>query len=207
MAINSLSTGFRPGVCTSSTRPTAPYEGQFIYETDTDMLAIWNGTAWRYIASTTATNGTVLQIQSTIKTDTFSMTSTTFADVTGLSVSITPKSTTSKIFVMAAVSGTGQLAATNFFGRLMRDSTAIAVADAASSRTQSTIAARDQDNGSVMPVMFLDSPATVSAVTYKIQVRSQGSGSAVYINRTGPDSDSATTARTVSSITVFEVSA
>ena len=207
MAINSLSTGWRPGVCTSGTRPTAPYEGQFIYETDTDMLAIWNGTAWRYIASTTSTNGAVLQIQSTIKTDTFSMTSTTFADVTGLSVSITPKSTTSKILVMAAVSGTGQLAATNFFGRLMRDSTAIAVADAASSRTQSTIAARDQDNGSVMPVMFLDSPATVSAVTYKIQVRSQGTGSAVYINRTGPDADSATTARTVSSITVFEVSA
>lgn len=207
MAINSLSTGFRPGVCTSSTRPTAPYEGQFIYETDTDMLAIWNGTAWRYIASTTSTNGAVLQIQSVIKTDTFSMTSTTFADVTGLSVSITPKSTTSKIFVMAAVSGTGQLSSTNFFGRLMRDSTAIAVADAASSRTQSTIAARDQDNGSVMPVMFLDSPATVSSVTYKIQVRSQGSGSAIYINRTGPDADSATTARTVSSITVFEVSA
>jgi hypothetical protein len=171
------------------------------------MLAIWNGTSWRYIASTTSTNGAVLQIQSVIKTDTFSMTSTTFADVTGLSVSITPKSTTSKIFVMAAVSGTGQLAATNFFGRLMRDSTAIAVADAASSRTQSTIAARDQDNGSVMPVMFLDSPATVSSVTYKIQVRSQGAGSAIYINRTGPDADSATTARTVSSITVFEVSA
>lgn len=46
MAINSLSTGFRPGVCTSSTRPTAPYEGQQIYETDTDLLRIWNGSAW-----------------------------------------------------------------------------------------------------------------------------------------------------------------
>ena len=46
MAINSLSTGFRPGVCTSSTRPTAPYEGQVIYETDTDKLLVWNATAW-----------------------------------------------------------------------------------------------------------------------------------------------------------------
>ncbi len=46
MAINSLSTGWRPGVCTSSTRPTTPYEGQQIYETDTDKLLVWNATAW-----------------------------------------------------------------------------------------------------------------------------------------------------------------
>ena len=46
MAINSLSTGWRPGVCTSGTRPTAPYDGQQIYETDTDKLLVWNGSAW-----------------------------------------------------------------------------------------------------------------------------------------------------------------
>lgn len=51
MAINSLSTGFRPGVCTSSTRPTAPYEGQQIYETDTDKLLVWNGSAWLYLST------------------------------------------------------------------------------------------------------------------------------------------------------------
>jgi hypothetical protein len=135
------------------------------------------------------------------------MTSTTFADVTGLSVTITPQSTSSKIFVMATVSGTGQESATNFFGRLVRDSTAIDVGDASGSRIQATIHARDAGGQSSMPIMFLDSPATVSAVTYKIQVRSQGAGSAIYVNRSGPDADSATTARTVSSITVFEVSA
>lgn len=51
MAINSLSTGFRPGVCTSSTRPTAPYEGQVIYETDTDKTLVWNGSAWLYLST------------------------------------------------------------------------------------------------------------------------------------------------------------
>ncbi len=80
--------GIKPGVCTSTTRPTAPYEGMMIYETDTDMVALWNGSAWRYIAATTPTNGTVLQIQTTNKTDTFSYTGTTYTDVTGLSVSI-----------------------------------------------------------------------------------------------------------------------
>ena len=36
----------KPGVCTSSTRPATPYEGQMIYETDTDKVLVWNGTAW-----------------------------------------------------------------------------------------------------------------------------------------------------------------
>jgi hypothetical protein len=48
MAISSaLGTGsLTPGVCTSSTRPTAPFEGQMIYETDTDRVLIWNNSAW-----------------------------------------------------------------------------------------------------------------------------------------------------------------
>ena len=36
----------KPGVCTSSTRPASPYEGQAIYETDTDKVLVYNGTAW-----------------------------------------------------------------------------------------------------------------------------------------------------------------
>ena len=36
----------KPGVVTSSTRPSAPYEGQLIFETDTDRLAAYNGSAW-----------------------------------------------------------------------------------------------------------------------------------------------------------------
>jgi hypothetical protein len=149
----------------------------------------------------------ILQVLSTVKTDTFSMTSTTFADVTGLSVSITPQSTSSKIFVMASISGTGQLASTNFFGRLMRDSTAINIGDAAGSRIAATIYARDQEAQSTMPIMFLDSPASVSALSYKLQIRSQNAGAAVYINRSTADPNADTSARTVSSITVFEVSA
>ena len=41
----------KPGVCTSSTRPSVPYEGQLIYETDTDSVASWNGSAWVYTHS------------------------------------------------------------------------------------------------------------------------------------------------------------
>jgi hypothetical protein len=34
------------GVCTSTTRPASPYEGQVIYETDTDRILFWDGTTW-----------------------------------------------------------------------------------------------------------------------------------------------------------------
>ena len=60
MAINSLSTGFRPGVCTSGTRPTAPYIGQHIYETDTLLEYVWNGSIWvRIYTAPTTTKGDI----------------------------------------------------------------------------------------------------------------------------------------------------
>lgn len=36
----------KPGVCTSSTRPASPYVGQCIYETDTLLAKVWNGSTW-----------------------------------------------------------------------------------------------------------------------------------------------------------------
>jgi len=44
----------KPGVCTSSTRPASPFEGQVIYETDTDKALVWNGSAWVYLSTGTA---------------------------------------------------------------------------------------------------------------------------------------------------------
>lgn len=38
--------GLKTGVCTSSTRPSSPYAGQAIYETDTNRYLVWDGTAW-----------------------------------------------------------------------------------------------------------------------------------------------------------------
>ena len=49
MAISSITGAqslIKPGVCTSSTRPASPYDGQMIYETDTDRTLVYNGTAW-----------------------------------------------------------------------------------------------------------------------------------------------------------------
>jgi hypothetical protein len=52
----------KPGVCTSSTRPASPYEGQFIYETDTDKTFVWNGSTWvqQFTASVVDAKGDLL---------------------------------------------------------------------------------------------------------------------------------------------------
>ena len=38
--------GLKTGVCTSTTRPSAPYAGQVVYETDTGLAKVWTGSAW-----------------------------------------------------------------------------------------------------------------------------------------------------------------
>ena len=48
------SAGLKQGVCTSTTRPSNPFEGQMIYETDTDLTLIWGGTAWQQVSGGTA---------------------------------------------------------------------------------------------------------------------------------------------------------
>ena len=71
MGISNVSNGLRSGVCTSSTRPTAPYEGQMIYETDTNRVLVWDNAAWVMIADTDTPPGLEL-----VKTQTFTTTTT-----------------------------------------------------------------------------------------------------------------------------------
>ena len=156
---------------------------------------------------TNKTAGTVLQVVSTTKTDTFSMSSTTFGDVTGLSVSITPTSSTSKILVISNLNW-GSSANDINSARLLRDSTVISAGNSASNRSPSFAGMRtaSADNIETVSVTFLDSPATTSATTYKVQVR-VGSADTVYVNRTATDTDVSAFPRAVSSITVMEISA
>ena len=166
MAISSNGVaGLRTGVCTSSTRPSGPYEGQMIYETDTDMVAVWNGSAWRYIAATTPTNGTVLQVvQGTLSTQ-IGGAGASYSD-TGLAATITPKSTSSKVLVTISfawyhTNGKGDV-------NIVRGSTQIA---------ETNPVGVDANNPSGFCSMtYLDSPSTTSATTYKVQYRTSAGG-------------------------------
>ena len=148
-----------------------------------------------------------LQVVTASKTDTFSTSSTSFTDITSLSVSITPSSASSKILIMAYISAQGTPGATVTQHRLVRGATAIAVGDAASSRTQASagLYSSVSDTTQQATIVFLDSPATTSSTTYKCQMRVNGSTG--YVNRTSSDTDNTNNARTISTITVMEVAA
>ena len=50
MTISATTQGIKPGVCTSTNRPSAPFDGQVIYMTDVDQTAVWDGSAWTVLA-------------------------------------------------------------------------------------------------------------------------------------------------------------
>ena len=155
-------------------------------------------------------SGGIIQVKSVSKTDTFSSNSTSYTDVTGLSVSITPTRADSKILVMMHVQ-IGHDSDVAGFLRLMRDSTAIAVGTDVSSRIASTVAMADDptdDEINSTSITFLDSPSTTSSTTYKVQMNTEASGNTgyVHVNRSGEDADNNQNGRTCSTITVMEVS-
>ena len=152
--------------------------------------------------------GKVLQVVQSLKTDTQSFTSSaSFSDIVGLSVSITPSSTSSKILVSFSVAGGTGADQGHLQMQLLRDSTAIGLGDASSNRTRNTgIYFNTAAVGSVIQnnFMLLDSPSTTSSVTYKIQ--GMANTSVVYVNRSDRDNDASTEdGRCSSHITVMEI--
>ena len=157
----------------------------------------------------TGGGGGIIQVVSTTKTDTFDTTSTSFVDITGLSVSITPKFSTSKILVTYHTNASMEDDGYRGGLRLMRDSTAIFVGDSAGSRPQLSnhlVEATGTQQQFSYSGQTLDSPATTSAVTYKVQAISLDSGRQININKSYGDGNDALNGRTASSITVMEVS-
>jgi hypothetical protein len=138
-----------------------------------------------------------LQCVSTTKTDVFTTTSASLTDITGLSVTITPRSTTSKILVLGHVA-VGASIDRNITLQLVRGSTNIDISTGGS--TNQTFYGYTTNQYDVLPisVLFLDSPASATAVTYKLQLAT--SGATAYVNRRG-DGDT----RSTSTITVIEL--
>lgn len=204
----------RAGVCTSSTRPASPYEGQVIYTTDIDTLEIWNGTAWRILGLGTPSTGSVLQIVSTTLTTIWSasVASGATADVTGLSASITPKSTSSKVLVMVNMNGMTDVAGSYrpyISAQLKRGSTVVGGGTVAGNRTSISAAGGYTplpDLNTNISFSFLDSPATTSSTTYQVAVfNAFGATYTLTVNQIAGDTNATTTGRPSSTITVMEV--
>lgn len=159
------------------------------------------------IAGSSLPAGSVIQVIQTVKTDTYSAApgSSTWADITGMSVSITPSSASNKIMVFMSVhGGTSNL---NYV-RLVRDSTAVGVGETSGSRVSCTVGNfSDNSDGNrtfEFGTNFLDSPATTSSTTYKLQVLGETTNT-FYLNRTRLDANSTVGFRPISQITVMEI--
>ena len=127
--------------------------------------------------------GKILQVKTAFKSSRQSISSTSFEDVTGMSVSITPASTGSKIFISATFNmgeGTGGY---ETFINLVRGSTNIMLGDSAGSTQRCSIAVDNNNTTNVkggLSLVFLDSPSTTSSTTYKIQGATRSGGIQVF---------------------------
>ena len=158
----------------------------------------------------TGGGGGIIQIKQTVKTDSFTTSSSSLVDITGFSVDITPTSTSSKIliFVGIGIAANSTSSATCF--ALLRGSTNLTSNTSGGFADLSNCFASvggggisDNDRKTLSPsIMFLDSPSTTSATTYKVQMLASD-GSTGYFNQWGQNTDQAA----VSTITVMEVSA
>ena len=126
----------------------------------------------------TGATGKILQVVHGHKSDrqTFSTSSGTFSDVTGMSATITPSSTSNKIIIMFNINTGGQ-SGQRITYRLQRNGNNIARGDADSSSQRgcfSSIVTSGNSQSEHQSYVFQDSPSSTSALTYKIQFESEG---------------------------------
>ena len=162
----------------------SPQEGQTSYLKDTDAIQVYSGSAW--VTKSGGVQPSVLQTLSVQSSTQQTSTSSTYADITGHTLTITPSSATSKILIMSANSLLASVNSCDIGIRILRDSTNIFT---------SVNGILPANQGGSFSTMYMDSPATTSATTYKVQFnRNAGSGTA-YSNISG----------TLSNLVVMEI--
>jgi hypothetical protein len=155
------------------------------------------GSTGTIVTTGTPQSGSVLQIINATYSTTVSSSSSTYVD-TGLSASITPKFSTSKILVMVEHNGCRKDSSnTNLQTILLRGSTQICGIDGAGGFTNTTAT---NDFGGVS-ISYLDSPATTSSTAYKTQFKSQNNTATVYVNNVNGGGS------TQSTMTLMEIAA
>ena len=174
---------------------------------DTDMIAANAVTAPKRGA------GAILQVVHTIKQSGFSVSASSdnFSDITGLSASITPASSSNKILIHFQSSYSANIGQRGSF-RLLRDSTVVNAASADGQNTNQTIfpALVTRDNTSMsVPVAgsFFDNPSTTNAVTYKLQVGAENGAGTIFVNADASTSTGSTQYKGVSNLILMEVAA
>lgn len=162
-----------------------------------------------------APSGSVIQVVSTSTNGSFSTSSQSFVDITGMSVTITPSSSSNRILITGHMQVGGSDDGRYMAYKLLRNSTSVAEGDKGGNNGTNAFLSSGGAPSSNRPYTnenmaftYVDSPNTTSAVTYKLQVNPNVSfsGRIFYLNR---PQDLADNLRiwTVSTITVMEIAA
>ena len=145
------------------------------------------------LAGTSVTQvGKVLQVQSAFKSDTDSTTSTSDVAISGLSLTLTPASTSSKVLVQFDVGTTGNNYNGHSFYTVYRSIgggtySAIGVGTGGGSYNYGAGSYAANNYYHTVGHCFLDSPNTTSEITYKLYFRSSSGSYTMYINRRAGD--------------------
>lgn len=111
----------------------------------------------------------IIQVVQTLQpASSFSVASTSYTDVTGMSVNITPSSASNKILVMVSGGQFGLYANASYSSQynICRNGTQI---------IENLGSVRDSGNQNAPATLtYMDSPATTSSITYKIQAKTSG---------------------------------
>jgi len=163
----------------------SPSEGMVTYLADSDGLFSWSGSAWVPAANSASLGaGTILQVVQASTSTEVTIASTTYTD-TGLSATITPRATSSKILVVVSQNmGIETATSVNLrLGglRLLRGATAVHTnATFALIRSQFSSGHSNTVQG-MGSLVFQDSPNTASAVTYKTQGQVNDTGTSTLV--------------------------
>ena len=157
----------------------------------------------------TGGGGGIIQTVSTTKTNTASSNTTSFADITGMSVSITPTSSSSKILLLCYAHLGIDDSRYSIYLKFTGGNTASYIGDSGTGVECANHVRMSTANSSyeqkTTTLMFLDSPNTTSAITYQLQWKIQATQTA-YINQSHQSTDG-DRGRTASTIIAMEVSA
>jgi hypothetical protein len=150
----------KPGVCTSSTRPAVPFEGQMIYETDTDVMLVYNGSAWVCITP-----------KSSLDETTRTTSSTSYTTLTG-APSVTLQTGTKALITVAGMMSQGGVAGYVFIGCVT--SGASTIASSTSKAASIYWGSGDLGNDKTTSFTYLETGLTAGSNVFTMQVLAAG---------------------------------
>ena len=156
--------------------------------------------------------GGIIQVRQSVLTTvaTYSISGMTWTEVTGLTTTITPTRSDSKILCMVSIGAIASNGSNQRYGMaLRRGSTNIGGNTDGSNHTRANWCYTGRALGNApdahIGYTYLDSPASTSQQTYKVMITTEGSYT-LYINRSESDSDSSSVFRASSTFTLMELS-